>query len=400
MKRKQQPKLTSQIIDAIKIPDKPLEMRDGTERGLVLRVQPVTGLRTWYFEYRQYGRKTRTKLGTYPDMPVTRARNEAVKKRNELLEGKDPGADRRVVRESLTLRDFITDHYRPWVETHRKSGRLTANRIESAFPDLLDRKIGSLRPADFTAWRTWRKSTTVKGASAPAGTKTANADLRVLRAAFQWGIEQGVLKVNPCAVVKREKEDSRPHFRALTDAEEVAILKALEEERTAAKLPRGVRYLDCFEPLFIVALDTGCRRGELLSLTWTSVDLADGSFRVEGQTAKSSQTRTAYLTPRSIEALRALQAQYGATGRVFGMARTQVFNRWKAVCASAGITDRPRWHDIRATFATRLFDAGAGAHVVMRLMGHATLAITQKYLRTGETQGREAIERLASRTAK
>jgi integrase len=327
-------------------------------------------------------------LGTYPDMAVTRAQNAVVKKRSELLAGKDPAADRRVVRESGTIRAFITDHYRPWVEAHRKSGRLTANRIEAAFSELLDRKIGSLHAADFTAWRTWRRSTTIPGASAPAGTKTANADLRVLRAAFQWGIDNGVVKFNPLERMTREKEDSRPHFRALTDAEEVAILKALEPSH------------DVFRALFIVALDTGARRGELLSLEWSSVDLADGSFRVEGATAKSSQTRTCYLTPRAKAALEAIQAQRGPSGRVFPMSPSNVFKQWSDTCAVAGITDRPRWHDIRATFATRLFDAGEGAHVVMRLMGHATLAVTQKYLRTGETQSRAAIERLAQRTAK
>jgi integrase len=318
-------------------------------------------------------------------------------KRSALLTGKDPGAARKVVRESGTLRDFISTHYRPWCEKHRKSGRQTANRIERAFPEFLDRKIGTLRPADFTAWRTWRKSTTLPGAAGPAGTKTANADLRVLRAAFAWGCKEEILKVNPLPRVTREVEDARPHFRALEDSEEVAILKALAKETKAAKLPRGVRYLDHFEALFIVALDSGARRGELLALDWKAVNLADGSFKVEGATAKSSQTRTCYLTPRAKEALAALQAQYGASGRVFPMAKTQVFNRWKGVCAAAGIVDRPRWHDIRATFATRLFDAGEGSHVVMKLCGHATLAVTEKYLRTGETQGRAAIARLAER---
>ncbi len=388
MKRKRKEALTAKDIEKVPMPDKPLELRDGSTRGLVLRIQPGTNLRTWYYEYRQHGRKTRTKLGTYPDMSVTKAQNAVVKKRNELLAGKDPAADRRVVRESGTIRAFITDHYRPWVEAHRKSGRLTANRIEAAFSELLDRKIGSLHAADFTGWRTWRKSTTIPGAAGPAGIKTTNTDLRVLRAAFQWGVEQGVVKFNPLERMTREKEDSRPHFRALTDAEEVAILKALEQSH------------DVFRALFIVALDTGARRGELLSLEWSSVDLADGSFRVEGATAKSSQTRTCYLTPRAKAALEAIQAQRGPSGRVFPMSPANVFLRWRDTCVSAGITDRPRWHDIRATFATRLFDAGEGAHVVMRLCGHATLAVTQKYLRTGETQSRAAIERLAQRTAK
>ena len=399
MKRKPKPALTAEAINKERIPDKPKELRDGSTRGLVLRIQPSTGLKTWYFEYRQYGRKTRVKLGTYPKMPVTKAQATATAKRAELLDGRDPSEARKAVRESGSLREFIANHYRPWAEANRKSGRLTANRIERAFPNLLDRKIGSLHAADFTTWRTWRKATTIPGAAAPAASKTINADLRVIRAAFQWGIEQGIMKVNPCATIKREVEDSRPHFRALEDAEEVAILTALEKERAAANLPQGVRYLDPFEALFVVALDTGCRRGELLALDWQAVNLADGSFRVEGATAKSSQTRTVYLTPRAIEALRALHVQYGATGRVFPMSKTAVFQRWCDVCAAAGIVNRPRWHDVRATFATRLFDAGEGSHVVMKLMGHATLAITAKYLRTGETQGRAAIARLAGRRA-
>jgi integrase len=375
-------RLSKQVIDAIKIPDKPVELRDSLQRGLLLRVQPGTGLRTWYFEFRQHGRKTRTKIGRYPDCPVTKARNLAATKRAELVDGKDPAADRRNMRDSLTLRAFVNDHYRPWALLNRKSGHFSCLQITAGFQTILDRKIVSLRMADFTQVRTWRLTHTLERAKAPATHKTINKNFRVLQAAFNWGIEQGLIKSNPILGFKPGVEDRRHHIRAMTLEEERLILDVLADDDML------------FRAAFLVSLDTGLRRGELLSLAWEQVDLISQKLTVSGELAKSSQTRSVPLTPRALGALEALQAQYGDTGRVFPMSPGAVYNRWLAVCSDAGV-DGVRWHDLRHSFGSRLALAGVPLNVVKNLMGHSNLTVTEKYLHATRADEFAAIEVLS-----
>jgi integrase len=377
-KRKRPPALTADAINAEPMPDKPKELRDGSTRGLVLRIQPGTNLRTWYFEYRLKGKKSRVKLGQFPSMPVSKAQNEAVKKRNELLENKDPGAKTKAARQGMTLRAFVETHYRPWVEAHRKTGRLTANRIEHAFASLLDRRISGLTQGDFTAWRTRRKA---QGAAA----KTCNSDIRVLRAALQWGVDNdGIIKTNTAAGIKREREKERPALRALTDDEERDVLAVLPEH-------------DPFRALVIISLDTGARRAEALTLDWAEVNLKAGTILLLDGKTKSGKRRLLPLTPRAKAALKALQAQDGATGRVWSLKPGEVFRRWKAACEAAGIVNRPRWHDLRATFATRLVRANVSMPVIMSALGHSSLAITEGYLRMDSGDLTDAIAALAAR---
>lgn len=379
-------RLTSTIIDATPTPNKPLELRDSIQRGLVLRVQPGTGLRTWYVEYRLKGRKSRVKLGSYPETPVSKARNLAAQKRGELLQGKDPGAKSRAARTTGTIASLL-DEYEAWVTEHRKSGAITVRRLRGAFQPIMNRRVASLTAKDVDQWRTWRAGTRVKGARGPACAKSRNQDLRMLKAAFNWGVETGRIEINPLDELKpkRERESERPPLRALTDGEERALLNVLDDG-------------DELYALIVLSLDTGARRAELLTLDWTEV--STGAITVLDGKAKSGKRRTLPLTPRARAALDGRKADTDNTGRVFRMKPASVFRAWRAACEAAGIENPPRWHDLRATFATRLANENVPLHTVMALLGHSSLKITQDYLRMDTSDLTGAIAALAAREVK
>src|SRR5207244_11926836 len=102
-----------------------------------------------------------------------------------------------------------------------------------------------------------RLSKTVRGTDrAPS---TVNRELELLSKIFSLAIDQGLAIQNPCQKVKRFREDNERN-RYLSDEEEPRLLSMLTGPRASLR------------PLVVLAIHTGMRRGELLSLRWASVD--------------------------------------------------------------------------------------------------------------------------------
>lgn len=379
-------------LENIKPGDRPKEHRDTKLPGLLLRVQPRTdngggGSKTWYFEYRRFGKRNRVRIGPFPKLTPTDARREARRKLAELEAGKDPGEEARLARHSISLRALIENHYLPWHEVHRKQTAAIKSRLLSGFDHMLDRKVESLSLADFNAHRTWRRTHTIKGARGPASTQTINVELRAMHAALAWAVENGLIVRNPLAGLRRERVDKSRPFRALTDAEERAVLSEVDKGPA-----------DFFRPMLIVSLDTGIRRNEARGITWADVDLEAGTLTVPGDVAKNGQTRTVPLTPRARAALQDWQVQSNRDGasRVFPVPEKAAYDRWRKVCAACGI-EGVRWHDLRHTFGSRLALAGVPVTVLMKLMGHSNLATSQVYLHSTADDATAAIAALAGR---
>ena len=129
-------------------------------------------------------------------------------------------------------------------------------------------------------------------------------------------------------------------------------------------------------------MNTGIRRGEALALTWKNVNLKTGMLTVTGATAKSHHTRHIPLNNEARDTLKAWQNQTDANGFIFtannGSQLGSVKKSWASILASAKITGF-RWHDLRHHFASMLVMAGADLYVVKELLGHSTIAVTERY---------------------
>ena len=149
---------------------------------------------------------------------------------------------------------------------------------------------------------------------------------------------------------------------------------------------------DRLEGLYVLAIHTGLRQGELLALRWEDVDLGGGVLRVRGtKTARSR--RTVKLSETALEALTShLTRQLGEIDRVRSMwqenglvfateigtplSRHNLAHRsFRPLLARAGLP-AIRFHDLRHTCATILLSQGVHAKFVQELLGHATIAIT------------------------
>ena len=196
---------------------------------------------------------------------------------------------------------------------------------------------------------------------------------RALKQALRWGlVPRNVAEaVDPPKVPKKDVTPLSP-----------------DQARALLEATRG----DRLEALYVLAVHTGMRQGELLALRWEEVDLDAGVLRVRGtKTARSR--RTVKLSQSAVDALtNHLTRQLGEidragdswreNGLVFATEVGTSLNRhnltqrsFRPLLAKAGLP-QIRFHDLRHTCATLLLSRGVHAKFVQELLGHSTIAIT------------------------
>jgi integrase len=208
--------------------------------------------------------------------------------------------------------------------------------------------------------------------------RTINRHLNLLNLILSAALRRGLVRTNPVSSVDRPREPRR-RWRILTPAEVAAVEQAFAELITEAKNEERSWRVQA-RTIFLVAMGTGLRRGELQGLRWRNVHLADpeGAFlRVEetwvrcGTDTPKSQAgeRTIALGQRIASELfehRALTSFEGEEERVFcSPTRGSAFDvqrytqTFRAALMKAAITDYVRpFHDLRHSSITNAAAAG------------------------------------------
>jgi integrase len=159
------------------------------------------------------------------------------------------------------------------------------------------------------------------------------------------------------------------------------------------------RLLDAAGPhlraMIEAALETGCRKGELLSLQWAEVSLAHGVIVLPAEKTKTAETRTIPVTSRLDAILKMRQTapdgkDHKPTAYVFGNEVGEevksIKTAWRLTCRRAGIANL-HFHDLRREFGSRLLETpGTSLHEVQSWLGHATAVQTSTYLATTVTK--------------
>ena len=125
----------------------------------------------------------------------------------------------------------------------------------------------------------------------------------------------------------------------------------------------------------VLALETGMRRGELLSVEWGNVDLNRRTALLP--ITKNGDSRGVPLSSRALTVLRSLPPS--TTGRVFGdLTADAVKLSFRRTTVRAGITGL-RFHDLRHEATSRLFEKGLNVMEVASVTGHKTLQMLKRY---------------------
>ena len=296
----------------------------------------------------------RDTLKILSDEPTMNLRDARARARGEM---RGPRGQRRA-----TWKQFIDDHYAPWVTQHRKIGAETVSRLRSRFGTFDDVRLSNMSQFAIERWR----STRLKSGIKPA---TVNRDFASLRAALTKAVEWRAIKAHPMSAVKMSKIDTTGHVRYLSEDEETRLLAALtarDEQRRAERerandwrrargydeLPAFDLYTDDLYPIVHVALHTGCRRGELFDLQWRDIDLVTARLTVRAETAKSGRSRVVPLNVEAVKTLRAWRpAGVEPTHYVFpaddGGRLQDIKTAFLKAVRDAGFTAF-RFHDLRA----------------------------------------------------
>ena len=207
-----------------------------------------------------------------------------------------------------------------------------------------------------------------------------NRMLAALRCCFNWAIRKGYVDATPfkrhgVTVITLDSRAEAPRERRLDAGEEDRLLVV------ATGLIRD---------LLIALLETGCRRGELLSLQFSQIRWNENVLLLPAEKTKTRRARVIPITATFRAVLE--RRQKGPDGQtlgpgcyVFGTETGERVRRvdvaWRATCAAAGITNL-HMHDLRREFASRLLESGANTALVRDWLGHSSLSMTSRYLAT------------------
>jgi len=169
------------------------------------------------------------------------------------------------------------------------------------------------------------------------------------------------------------------------------VLSAEEE----GKLIREVA--DHLRPIITCALNTGMRKGEILSLKWKNIQ--DGKIVLEARNTKTKKQRRISINSKLQQVIDVLKSRNGFSDFVFtygGKELKDIDNAFSKACKKAEIADL-HFHDIRRTFATRLMQKKVDIYTISRLLGHADVKMTQRYINWQPEDGAEALELLVEK---
>ncbi len=291
-------------------------------------------------------------------------------------------------KEELTLGDFIERHYIPWAMSNKK----TWQDDEGLYRRWIKPVLGNLPMKDISPFHLEKIKKTMKDqGKAP---QTIKHVLCVIRQAYNraisWELYSGS---NPVRRIKMPsvKGNRRQRFLSL---EEARVL--LEELKRVSRQTHDEA---------LISLHCGLRFGEIAKLRWADIDFGNGIIHIKDP--KGGEDRHVYMTPHVKEMLQErMPPEARPTDLVFPDAKGRpkravskaFFKAVDRLGLNEGIED-PRdkvvFHTLRHTFASWLAIQGTPILTLKELMGHKSLAMTERYSHLMPDQKREAINGLA-----
>jgi integrase/recombinase XerC len=281
----------------------------------------------------------------------------------------------------------FADHLR--YERHLASSTVTAYRRDLAqLSRFLGRGGRGLSSAGLDDLRRFLAQLTTLGYARASIARRVGA----MHTFYRWARGQGVVERDPSVLLGRPKVTSRlPVVLRPTEAaalvEAPAIGSGPEADEEAARRARAVALRD--RAILELLYGSGLRVAEVAGLRVTAVDLDRGRVAVMGKGSKEREVPMSDFSCDAVarwlsEGRHLLEPQEGETAMFVNLRRRPISPRdiRRLVGRYGGVTlsgRRVTPHTLRHSFATHLLEGGADIRAVQELLGHASVATTQRY---------------------
>lgn len=289
------------------------------------------------------------------------------------------GVYRRNVGDRITFRELLERYLAEVTPTKRgaveEAGRIAfmLNGDSTAGP-MLGKTVAALSAPDVVKWRDTRGKVV---AAATLLREWAILSHCLETARLEWGYAD---LMNPFKGVRKPAVRNQRNRRIAPDE-----LDAICTASGSDELALIVR----------LAVETGARRGELLSLTWANVDLKRATAQLLDGETKNGHGRTLPLSPAALGLLRTMPRRLD--GRVFSLrpdSVSQAFRRavararkdYETQCKASGVVVAPsyligcKFHDSRHEACSRLAERGFSTLEIASVSGHRTLQLLSRYV--------------------
>jgi len=319
---------------------------------------------TYYIGYSLNGRWVRKAIG-----PSKKLAMLAEKKiRLDIAKGEYLG----IVESKKLLFEELCEEYLQFSKANKtaQSHRRDQTSIKNLLATFKGKLMAKISARDVELYMTKRRDTVT-----PA---TVNRELTCIKHMFNKAVQWLYLKSNSLVTVRQYKEPPG-RVRYLVEKEISRLLQ---------------HCADHIKPIVIMALNTGMRKGEILSLKWADIDMQNRTIAL--RKTKNNELRILPVNDALYKTLRSMGQQLG-NQYVFsdntGNSYRDIKKGFSAALRRAGIQDF-RFHDLRHTFASRLVMAGVDIRTVQELLGHKDIKMTMRYSHLSDQNLRKAVDKL------
>lgn len=344
-----------------------IEFCDSELPGLYIEVRPKSqGQGTYYLRYKDSTGKTcHQKLGRTCDIDLVDARKKAKTLKAEIALGADPRGEEKARLSVLTLDDFFTQHYMPYIKPRKRSWKrdneLYSLRIKDVFGN---KRLNEITRRQIQSFHTQLLTQGLAPAS-------ADHHLKLLRHALNLAIDWEMLtEKNPAARIPLFNRDNKvEHYLDEHQLEKLLTVLRNDENRTVCQIA-----------LFL--LSTGARLNEALQARWDQIDRQTRVWRIPATNSKSKRIRSVPLNDSALAILNQLETE-GKFDCLFvnldtENAYTTIYKVWLRLRKEAGLPHL-RIHDLRHQYASFLVNSGRTLFEVQQILGHSDPKVTQRY---------------------
>ncbi|MGB5637155.1 MAG: tyrosine-type recombinase/integrase [Waterburya sp.] len=263
----------------------------------------------------------------------------------------------------LTDASLDVELIRLWISQKSKTTQKTYITISKQFLTFTGKELDEVKLEDILLWL---ESFQLRGFSQ----NTVNNKLAAIKSLFSFGVKTGYFSSNPASMIKTTKAKDALNERILETEEVKELINVATNERDHL--------------ILILLYILGLRISELVGLNWSDFQPTDDSVTVT-IFGKGHKTRTLLIThqlwselkqlPRSDKTEAVFLSRFGNR-----LDRHAIHRLIKKAVEKAGINPHTSAHWLRHAHACHSLNNGAGIDLLMKSLGHSSLAVTSRYL--------------------